>query len=218
VDGDTLELVGWKRKNFFETLSSSARRLCGERENRSRTPRAEASAERSRSECIGEDAARYFRLPIDRAFAMKGFGSGGDGHAEFPEALAGDDARNGLPEHAEWPTLPGKSAVSRHHGTEPFIANARQSAAGNIAPHLSRCIRCGFAQRCFSSRSPAPVFALNRHNRRALEERVSKKFFRFHPHEFQGVAVHQVALRERHHPAFSLPANGKYQNARASAA
>jgi selenocysteine-specific elongation factor len=76
VDGETLELVRMEaeeylRGSFLERaplVSVSAKTGAGLGELKKALSEAAASAS-------AKDVARYFRLPIDRAFAMKGFGS-----------------------------------------------------------------------------------------------------------------------------------------------
>src|SRR5713101_5807209 len=76
VDSDTLELVRLEaeeflRRSFLENaplVAVSAKTGAGLGELKKALREAAASAS-------VKDAARYFRLPIDRAFAMKGFGS-----------------------------------------------------------------------------------------------------------------------------------------------
>jgi selenocysteine-specific elongation factor len=76
VDGDTLELVRMEaeeylRGSFLERaplVPVSAKTGAGLGELKKALSEAAASAS-------AKDVARYFRLPIDRAFAMKGFGS-----------------------------------------------------------------------------------------------------------------------------------------------
>src|SRR6266568_4590614 len=61
-----------------------------------------------------KDAARYFRLPIDRAFAMKGFGSVVTGTLISGSVAAGDEVE----------LFPSGNASgnqrARHHRSEPF--------------------------------------------------------------------------------------------------
>src|SRR5436190_1598947 len=76
VDSDTLELVRMEAEEFLRgsflekapLVPVSAKTGAGLIELRKALSEAAANASR-------KDAARYFRLPIDRAFAMKGFGS-----------------------------------------------------------------------------------------------------------------------------------------------
>ena len=76
VDGDTLELVRMEAEEFLRgsfleqapLVPVSAKTGAGLGELKKALGEAAANAS-------AKDAARYFRLPIDRAFAMKGFGS-----------------------------------------------------------------------------------------------------------------------------------------------
>jgi selenocysteine-specific elongation factor len=76
VDGDTLELVRMEAEEFLRgsflekapLVPVSAKTGVGLGELKKALSEAAANAS-------AKDAARYFRLPIDRAFAMKGFGS-----------------------------------------------------------------------------------------------------------------------------------------------
>jgi selenocysteine-specific elongation factor len=76
VDTDTLELVRLEAEDFLRgsflehvaLVAVSAKTGAGLSELKSALSDAAANA-------TAKDAARYFRLPIDRAFAMKGFGS-----------------------------------------------------------------------------------------------------------------------------------------------
>jgi selenocysteine-specific elongation factor len=76
VDSDTLELVRLEAEDFLRgsflehapLVPVSAKTGAGLSELKSALSGAAANA-------TAKDAARYFRLPIDRAFAMKGFGS-----------------------------------------------------------------------------------------------------------------------------------------------
>ncbi|HEY6267311.1 MAG TPA: selenocysteine-specific translation elongation factor [Candidatus Acidoferrum sp.] len=76
VDGDTLELVRMEAEEFLRgsfleeapIVSVSAKTRAGLVELKKALTEAAANAS-------VKDSARYFRLPIDRAFAMKGFGS-----------------------------------------------------------------------------------------------------------------------------------------------
>jgi selenocysteine-specific elongation factor len=76
VDGETLELVRLEAEDFLRgsflehapIVPVSAKTGAGLAELKRALSEAAANAS-------GKDAARYFRLPIDRAFAMKGFGS-----------------------------------------------------------------------------------------------------------------------------------------------
>jgi selenocysteine-specific elongation factor len=76
VDGETLELVRMEAEEFLRgsflenapIVPVSARTGAGLGELKKALSDAAANAS-------AKDAARYFRLPIDRAFAMKGFGS-----------------------------------------------------------------------------------------------------------------------------------------------
>jgi selenocysteine-specific elongation factor len=76
VDADTLELVRLEAEDFLRgsflervpIVSVSAKTGAGLEELKRALRNAAAEVQ-------GKDSARYFRLPIDRAFAMKGFGS-----------------------------------------------------------------------------------------------------------------------------------------------
>ena len=92
VDSDSLELVRLEaeeflRRSFLEKaplIPVSAKTGAGLDELRKALRDAAASA-------TAKDAARYFRLPIDRAFAMKGFGSVVTGTLISGSVGAGDE-------------------------------------------------------------------------------------------------------------------------------
>ena len=83
VDADLLELVRLEvdefvRGSFLEGAPVVAVSSTTGRARRSCAP----SSPKMAAESIAEkDASRYFRLPIDRAFTMRGFGTRGDRHA-----------------------------------------------------------------------------------------------------------------------------------------
>jgi selenocysteine-specific elongation factor len=93
VDADTLELVRLEAEDFLRgsflehapLVPVSAKSGVGLNELKSALSGAAASA-------TAKDAARYFRLPIDRAFAMKGFGSVVTGTLISGSVGAGDEA------------------------------------------------------------------------------------------------------------------------------
>jgi selenocysteine-specific elongation factor len=92
VDADTLELVRLEAEDFLRgsflehapLVPVSAKSGVGLNELKSALSGAAASA-------TAKDAARYFRLPIDRAFAMKGFGSVVTGTLISGSVGAGDE-------------------------------------------------------------------------------------------------------------------------------
>jgi selenocysteine-specific elongation factor len=92
VDADTLELVRMEageflRGSFLEhapLVPVSAKTGAGLSELKSALSEAAANA-------MTKDAARYFRLPVDRAFAMKGFGSVVTGTLISGSVGAGDE-------------------------------------------------------------------------------------------------------------------------------
>jgi selenocysteine-specific elongation factor len=92
VDNDTLELVRLEAEEFLRgsflehapLVPVSAKTGAGLSELKSALSRAAANA-------AAKDAARYFRLPIDRAFAMKGFGSVVTGTLISGSVGAGDE-------------------------------------------------------------------------------------------------------------------------------
>ncbi len=92
VDSDTLELVRLEAEEFLRgsflenapLVPVSAKTGAGFEELKRALREAAASA-------TAKDAARYFRLPIDRAFAMKGFGSVVTGTLISGSVGAGDD-------------------------------------------------------------------------------------------------------------------------------
>ncbi|HET8921481.1 MAG TPA: selenocysteine-specific translation elongation factor [Candidatus Acidoferrum sp.] len=92
VDSDTLELVRLEAEEFFRgsflegaplvPVSAKTGAGLGELKSALRSAAAEAEA---------RDSAQYFRLPIDRAFAMKGFGSVVTGTLISGSVGAGDE-------------------------------------------------------------------------------------------------------------------------------
>jgi selenocysteine-specific elongation factor len=92
VDADTLELVRMEAEEFLRgsflekapLVPVSAKTGAGLGELKKALRDAAANAP-------GKDAARYFRLPIDRAFAMKGFGSVVTGTLISGSVGAGDE-------------------------------------------------------------------------------------------------------------------------------
>jgi selenocysteine-specific elongation factor len=92
VDTDTLELVRLEAEEFLRgsflehapLVPVSAKTGAGLSELKSALSGAAANA-------TAKDAARYFRLPIDRAFAMKGFGSVVTGTLISGSVRAGDE-------------------------------------------------------------------------------------------------------------------------------
>src|SRR5256886_4715923 len=92
VDSDTLELVRMEAEEFLRgsflekapLVPVSAKTGAGLGELRKALSGAAANAS-------AKDAARYFRLPIDRAFAMKGFGSVVTGTLISGSVGAGDE-------------------------------------------------------------------------------------------------------------------------------
>src|ERR1700704_4006712 len=92
VDGETLELVRMEAEEFLRgsflekaaLVPVSAKTGAGLGELKSALSEAAVNAS-------AKDAARYFRLPIDRAFAMKGFGSVVTGTLISGSVGAGDE-------------------------------------------------------------------------------------------------------------------------------
>jgi selenocysteine-specific elongation factor len=92
VDADTLELVRLEAEDFLRgsflehaaLVPVSAKTGAGLSELKNALSGAAANA-------TAKDAARYFRLPIDRAFAMKGFGSVVTGTLISGSVAAGDE-------------------------------------------------------------------------------------------------------------------------------
>jgi selenocysteine-specific elongation factor len=92
VDADTLELVRMEAEEFLQgsflekapLVPVSAKTGAGLGELKKALSDAAANAP-------GKDASRYFRLPIDRAFAMKGFGSVVTGTLISGSVGAGDE-------------------------------------------------------------------------------------------------------------------------------
>jgi selenocysteine-specific elongation factor len=92
VDADTLELVQlevqeYLKGSFLEdaaTVAVSAKTGAGLTELRN-------ALRQAAEEVAGKDATRYFRLPIDRAFAMKGFGAVVTGTLVSGTVGAGDE-------------------------------------------------------------------------------------------------------------------------------
>jgi selenocysteine-specific elongation factor len=92
VDRDTLELVRLEAEEFFRgsflehapLVPVSAKTGAGLDELKN-------ALRNAALEVPGKDAARYFRLPIDRAFAMKGFGSVVTGTLISGSVGAGDE-------------------------------------------------------------------------------------------------------------------------------
>jgi len=92
VDKDTLELVRLEAEEFLrgsflekaQVVPVSAKTRAGLEELKKAVHEAAASA-------TTKDASRYFRLPIDRAFAMKGFGSVVTGTLISGSVGAGDE-------------------------------------------------------------------------------------------------------------------------------
>jgi len=89
---------GWKRRSSWEDRFSNTAIVpvsAGKREpglGELKRALSEAAASGSR-----KDAARYFRLPIDRAFAMRDFGSRGDRGTLISGAWARGDEVETLP-------------------------------------------------------------------------------------------------------------------------
>jgi selenocysteine-specific elongation factor len=76
VDADTLGLVRLEVEEYLRaTFLQDAPIVPVSAKTRAGLPELKKELHRAASEVRGKDAARHFRLPIDRAFAIKGFGS-----------------------------------------------------------------------------------------------------------------------------------------------
>ena len=76
VDKDTLELVRLEAEEFLRgSFLADARMIAVSAKTRAGLDDLKKALGDAASGVIARDASRFFRLPIDRAFAMKGFGS-----------------------------------------------------------------------------------------------------------------------------------------------
>jgi len=76
VDADSLELVRLEAEDFLrESFLERAAIVPVSAKTGAGLSELKEALRNAATEVHGKDAARYFRLPIDRAFAMKGFGS-----------------------------------------------------------------------------------------------------------------------------------------------
>jgi selenocysteine-specific elongation factor len=76
VDKDTLELVRLEAEEFLRgSFLADVRMIAVSAKTRDGLDDLKKALSDAASGVTGRDASRYFRLPIDRAFAMKGFGS-----------------------------------------------------------------------------------------------------------------------------------------------
>lgn len=76
VDRDTLELVRLEAEEFLRgSFLADVRMIAVSAKTRAGLDDLTKALSDAASGVTGRDASRYFRLPIDRAFAMKGFGS-----------------------------------------------------------------------------------------------------------------------------------------------
>ena len=76
VDSDTLELVRLEAEEFLRgSFLENAPLIQVSAKTRAGLVELKRALEEAAASSTAKDASRYFRLPIDRAFAMKGFGS-----------------------------------------------------------------------------------------------------------------------------------------------
>src|SRR5215467_12513817 len=76
VDHDTLELVRLEAEEYLRgSFLEKAPLIPLSAKTRSGIVELKAALHEAAANVTTSDASRYFRLPIDRAFAMKGFGS-----------------------------------------------------------------------------------------------------------------------------------------------
>ena len=76
VDKDTLELVRLEAEEYVRgSFLADARMIAVSAKTRAGLDDLKMALRDAASDVTARDASRYFRLPIDRAFAMKGFGS-----------------------------------------------------------------------------------------------------------------------------------------------
>jgi selenocysteine-specific elongation factor len=76
VDADTLGLVRLEVEDYLRgSFLTGAPMVAVSAKTRAGLPELKAELLRSASEVAGKDAGQHFRLPIDRAFAIKGFGA-----------------------------------------------------------------------------------------------------------------------------------------------
>jgi len=92
VDSDTLELVRLEAEEYLRgSFLEKAPLIPVSAKTRSGLEELKAALHVAASNITAKDASRYFRLPIDRAFAMKGFGSVVTGTLISGSVGAGDE-------------------------------------------------------------------------------------------------------------------------------
>jgi selenocysteine-specific elongation factor len=93
VDKDTLELVRLEAEEFLRgSFLENARMIAVSAKTRAGLDDLKKALSDAASSVTAREASRYFRLPIDRAFAMKGFGSVVTGTLISGTVGAGDEA------------------------------------------------------------------------------------------------------------------------------
>jgi selenocysteine-specific elongation factor len=76
IDADTLGLVRLEVEEYLRgSFLEGAPMVAVSAKTRAGLPELKSELQRVAKQVAGKDAARYFRLPIDRAFAIKGFGA-----------------------------------------------------------------------------------------------------------------------------------------------
>lgn len=92
ADGDTAGLVRLEVEEYLrETFLAGAPIIPVSAKTGAGIPELKRALRRAASELVARDAAQYFRLPIDRAFAMKGFGAVVTGTLISGSVRAGDE-------------------------------------------------------------------------------------------------------------------------------
>jgi len=92
VDADTLELVRMEAEEFLRgSFLERAPLVAISARTGSGLPELKKALHDAAADAAAKDAGRYFRLPIDRAFAMKGFGSVVTGTLISGSVGAGDE-------------------------------------------------------------------------------------------------------------------------------
>src|SRR5437899_9287927 len=92
VDTDTLELVRLEAQEYLRgSFLEDAPMIAVSAKTRAGLDDLEKALREAAANATAKDAARYFRLPIDRAFAMKGFGSVVTGTLISGSGGAGDE-------------------------------------------------------------------------------------------------------------------------------
>jgi selenocysteine-specific elongation factor len=92
IDGDTLELVHLEVEEYLRwSFLDGAPIVPVSAKTRSGLPELKKELLRVAEQVSGKDAGRYFRLPIDRAFAIKGFGAVVTGTLISGDVSTGDE-------------------------------------------------------------------------------------------------------------------------------